>query len=218
MDRDSRRRLAGALLLVCGVTAASILVPPTRVLEVLQRLAARPAAFALALCLLYLCRPLVAWPISLVSALVGFVYGVAGIPVALVGAVLTTLPPYVLARRYRPSSGPFARIGASSADLFETTGGTRGVLAARLAPIPTDVVSAAAGVARVDARAFVIGTAVGEVPWVVASVLAGRSMEALTASGFHAGWPLVVAGVAVAGALLAGPTLRWALDEPSPAD
>ncbi len=212
MDRATRRQFAGVLLVGGVALLASALVPPERALVALDALVDDPRSFALALAVLYLCRPLVAWPISVVSALVGFVYGTAGLPVALVGAVLTTVPPYALARWWRPTTGPFARAGERSADLFAATGDTRGVLAARLAPVPTDVVSAAAGLARVDPRSFLLGTAVGEIPWVVASVLAGQSMEALTTEGVHAGWPLVVAGVAVAGALLAGPMYQRVSD------
>ncbi|MFC7156670.1 TVP38/TMEM64 family protein [Halomarina halobia] len=217
MDRATRRQLLGVVPLA-AVALVAAAVSPERALALLDGLAARPAAFALALCLVYLCRSLVAWPIGLVSALVGFVYGPAGLPIALVGAVLTTLPPYALARRYRPTAGPLAWTSARSADLFETTGDARGVLAARLAPVPTDVVSAAAGLARVDLRAYVLGTAVGEVPWVVASVLAGSSMDALSAQGAHVGWPLVVAGVAAAAALMAGPMYRLAAGTPPLAD
>jgi uncharacterized membrane protein YdjX (TVP38/TMEM64 family) len=72
------------------------------------------------------------------------------------------------------------------------------------------VVSAAAGVSGVRLRTFVVGTALGEVPWVVAGVLAGSSMDALTAGSLAGALDLrLVLAVALVGLLLvAGPVYR----------
>ncbi|MFC7079562.1 VTT domain-containing protein [Halorussus caseinilyticus] len=86
-----------------------------------------------------------------------------------------------------------------------------GMVASRLAPAPSDPVSAAAGLSGVSTGAFVAGTAVGEVPWTVAAVLAGSSLDRLSTAGLNAiGWELLAAAAAVAVALLAGPAYRAA--------
>ena len=98
MRRATRRGLLGAGL-VGGVAAgATVVLSPAAVLGGLTTLSARPALFAATLLAVYLCRPLVFWPISAISLLVGFVYGPAvGVPVALAGAVGTCVPPFLVA-------------------------------------------------------------------------------------------------------------------------
>ncbi len=205
MDRVARRQVGGVALAASAVVALSLVFSPSALLGALVGLGDDPPAFVAVVVVLALVRPFLAWPVGVLAGLVGFVLGLPGLPLAFVVVVLTTVPPYVLARTTCPAAGPLGRAGAAGADLFATTGDTRGVLAARLAPVPTDVVSYGAGLAGVGVRPFLLGTAVGEVPWVVASVLAGSSMEHLTTEGLSAGLPLVVGGAAVAVLLLAGP-------------
>ncbi len=63
------------------------------------------------------------------------------------------------------------------------TGETRGVLAARLSPVPAEPVSYGAGFARVSPRSFAVGTFIGEIPWVAVEVTAGASLRSLTLTG-----------------------------------
>jgi uncharacterized membrane protein YdjX (TVP38/TMEM64 family) len=205
MEGTTRRQVAGLALAGGLVLALSLALSPSRVLEAAAGLGDDPLAFGLVVVGCALARPLVAWPVAPLAALVGYVFGVVGFPLALAAVVLTTLPPYVLARTVRPSEGVLGRAGATGAALFETTGGTRGVLAARLAPVPTDVVSYGAGLGSVSTRSFLVGTAVGELPWVAAFVVAGGSMDRLATEGLSAGLPLLAGGAAVSLALLAGP-------------
>ncbi|WP_228842427.1 TVP38/TMEM64 family protein [Halococcus agarilyticus] len=210
----ARRRLLGIAIVVVAVALAALTLSPDRVLARLAALRTRPAAFAAVVAALYLVRPLVAWPLSLCSAVVGYGYGLVGLPFALVGVCATCLPPYFLGR-YAGSdadteSGVLGRLSGSGERFFERTGGVRGVAAARLAPLPADPVSVGAGLSGVGLRAYLLGTLLGEIPWTIAAVLAGRSLDRLATAGL-AGASVelaVVAGV-IALLVLAGPTYEF---------
>lgn len=208
-DSTVRRQLAGIAVAVAVLVAASVLLSPDVVVRRVGALVRDPVAFALLVAALYLFRPVAAWPVTPLAVVVGYGYGVAlGVPVALAGAVGTCVIPYAVARHFRTDSGLVGRVGESGRSLFETTGAVRGVVAARLIPIPSDVVTYAAGVSGVPLRALLLGTAVGELPWTVAAVLAGSSMETLSVGGVDAvGPPLVVAAALGAVVLVAGPML-----------
>ncbi|MFB6170026.1 MAG: TVP38/TMEM64 family protein [Haloarculaceae archaeon] len=208
MTPTTRRQFVGIAVGVALVAAAALLLSPAGVLRRLAAMRASPLFFAAGLAGLYLLRPAVAWPISALSLVVGFVYGPVGYPLALAGAVVTTLPPYLLARRVG-ASGPIARLGESGGRFFAATGDFRGVVGARLAPLPTDPVSYGAGLSGVALLPYVCGTAAGEAPWVGAAVVAGASMGTLTVRGAStASLPLVVGGAALAALVLAGPAYR----------
>jgi uncharacterized membrane protein YdjX (TVP38/TMEM64 family) len=199
----TRRQVGSLLLLGLAVAAVALLVPPSRAVAALSELRSRPLALALVLGAVYLFRPLAAWPVGLVSAFVGYVLGLPGLPVAMVGGVATTLPPYLLARRVG-ATGPLGWAGRLARRGVDATGGARGVAAARLAPVPTDVISVAAGLADVPLLPYVAGTTVGVTPWVVAGVVAGDS-AARVAAGVDTPLALVVGAAALAVLLLAGP-------------
>lgn len=202
MHRATVRQLAG-IAIVAGIAAAAASVSsPAAVLEAVETLSTRPLLLLVALIALYLVRPLLAWPISALSVLLGYLFGPEAIPVALGGAVLTTLPAYLLARWFNHDVGLLARIGDAGATVRRTTGDLRGAIAVRLAPLPTDPVSYAAGIAGVPLRPYVLGTAIGEAPWVGAAVLLGASMGRLTTTGLSAS-PLVLATVVALALLLA---------------
>ncbi|MWG34191.1 VTT domain-containing protein [Halomarina oriensis] len=210
MDGATRRQLSGLALAVGVVVVASLAVSPQRVLERVVAVAADPAAFTLVVLVLALCRPVVAWPMTPLVGVVGYVFGVTlpALTLGLTVATGTAVLPYLLARRYRPTEGLLGWVGTAGADCFETAGDTRGVVAARLAPLPTDVVSYGAGLSRVPVRPYLLGTALGESPWVVAALLAGHSMETLSTDGLSGGLPLVFGGLAVGTLLLGGPVYR----------
>jgi uncharacterized membrane protein YdjX (TVP38/TMEM64 family) len=207
VQRATRRQLFGAALFGGVVLAAALLASPDRAVAELHTLAARPLLFAPALLAAYLLRPLVAWPISALSVLLGFLYGPVAIPVALVGAVVTCSPAYLLAR-YTGEAGLFGRAGDSGQRFFAATGDVRGLVGLRLMPLPPDPVSYGAGLSGLSAGRFVLGTALGEGPWVVAAVLLGASLETLTVQGVGAGLPLVVGLAALAVLVLGGPLYR----------
>jgi uncharacterized membrane protein YdjX (TVP38/TMEM64 family) len=215
MNWLTRRQVVGSALLVGAAVVATLTLSPARLLAELAALSSRPVLFGGALLVLYLVRPLFAWPISPISALVGYVLGVTyGVPVALAGAVLTCVPPFLFARYAGTGSQNPAdqtlvgRLGDAGRRIIEVTGATRGVLAARLSPLPADPVSYGAGFSGVSTRAFVAGTFLGEIPWVVLEVLAGASMRQLSVHGLDAGLHVIVGSAAVALLVLAGPTYR----------
>lgn len=211
MQRRSRAVLGAAILLLVAVGAA--LTSPRWLLARLDWLAADPVRFAAALVALALVRPLLAWPTTLIAVVVGYGWGLRGLPIALALIALTSLPPFLLARQ-SANGGRFATAGAKAVD---ATGDLRGVIVSRLLPAPSDVVSVGAGLSGVPVRAFLVGTAVGELPWAVAGIVAGRSIDRVLREGLGSVVEpqlLVAAGVAAV-LLLAGPAYRhYRADDP----
>ena len=203
---DRRVRLGAGVGLVAVVAALAVLTSPAAVLDRLAWVAADPLRLALTLVAVAVVRPLFAWPTTLLAVAAGYGLGLGGFPLALALVVVTSLPPYWMAGL---SAGDGA-VAAAGERLVDETGDVRSVVGSRLLPLPSDVVSAGAGVAGVPFRAFALGTAVGEVPWVAAGVVAGDSFAALsTASLSVAMDPRVVVGAAVLAALaFAGPAYR----------
>jgi uncharacterized membrane protein YdjX (TVP38/TMEM64 family) len=205
MNRRTRLALGGGVL--CVVALGVFLTSPGAVLSRLTWLAANPLLFAGVLLGVAVVRPFVAWPTTLLAVAAGYGFGlVAGLPFALLLMTITALPPFLLARRTRGTG----RMTAASAQFVERTGDFRSVAASRFLPAPSDVVSVAAGVANVSVLPFLAGTAVGELPWAVAGVLLGSSLDVLSADSLTG---LVdarlVAAVALVGLLgLAGPLYR----------
>lgn len=201
-----RQLLAGTVVLVVG--AGYLLVSPSAALDTVETMLTSPW-FPVLLVALYLLRPVFAWPITVLSALVGYRYGVLlGVPLALTGAVMTSLIPYAVGRYARTDTGWLGRVSSGGDRYFRTVGDLRGVIAARLAPTPAEAISAGAGVAHVPIAAFVAGTLIGELPWTIAAVAVGASLDRLATDGVHIDPVLVVAGVAGAVVLVAGPVYR----------
>ncbi|MFB6084521.1 MAG: TVP38/TMEM64 family protein [Halorientalis sp.] len=212
----TRQRVLVGVVLAAVAAVAVVGRSPTAVLRWLGGLAGQPALFAVVLAGLYLFRPLALLPVAVCSVLVGYVYGLAGIPVALAGAAVTNLPVFLLAR-YADPGGALARRFEDHAGRFvAATGAFRSVVVARLLPLPSDAVSFGAGLARIPVGYYVLGSTAGEVPWVIAAVLAGRSMHDLTASGSGVGLNVIVGLAALAALLLAGPAYRYLGDGRQP--
>lgn len=207
--RLGRRELAG-LALVALVVAAGLTTSPEPALAALAALADRPLAFAAALLVVYAVRPALGWPTAAVSAAVGYALGPRlGLPVALAGTVVTSLGPFYAARWFRTGEGLVARLRAGGCAYFRTAGDVRGVAAARLAPVPADPVSVAAGLSGVPLRAYAAGTLVGELPWTAAAVVLGDSARTLANAGLSGlNLPLLAATTLAAAVLVAGPLYR----------
>jgi uncharacterized membrane protein YdjX (TVP38/TMEM64 family) len=211
MDRTTRRQLAGTGAFLALVALAALYFSPAGVASAIAGMAEDPVTLALGIAALYAIRPLFAWPISPISAIVGYTLGITyGIPVALVGATATCIPPFLVARYLGETGGLFSRFNDAGRQVVSVTGPTRGVLAGRLSPIPADPVSYGAGVAGVSTPAFLVGTVLGEIPWVIVEVLAGASMRQVATHGFDAGLHLLLAAFALSVLLLAGPVYRHA--------
>ena len=200
MHRATVRQLFGIAILVAIAAGAAMSTSPQAVLGTVDVVASQPLLLGVVLLGLYLIRPLLAWPISALSILLGYLFGPVAIPAALIGAVLTTLPPYVIARSIGHNAGILAHVGQIGTAVRKTTGNLRGIIAVRLAPLPTDPVSYTAGLAGVPLRPYVLGTALGESPWVVTAVLLGASMGQLVTTGLSVS-PLII-GTALALAIL----------------
>ncbi|MFW5938852.1 MAG: VTT domain-containing protein [Halolamina sp.] len=211
MKRRTRALVGLAVLLV--VAAGALFTSPRWVLSRLDWLVADPVRFGVALLALALLRPLLAWPTTLLAVVVGYGWGLRGLPVALALIALTSVPPFLVARR-SADGGRFATAGARAVDV---TGDLRGVIVSRLLPAPSDVVSVGIGLSGVPLRAFVVGTAIGELPWAFAGVVAGGSAHRVLREGVGSviDPQLIVAASVAALLLLAGPAYRH-LSEPEP--
>ena len=219
------RWLVGVVILV-GIGTASLLVSPSTTFEVAESVAADPSLFGLLVAGLYLVRPLFAWPTTPLAIVVGYGYGIGlGVPIALVGVLITVLPVYLTVRwitdgspieANRPPlvgsasiSAGLERTGSAVCRYYETAGPIRGVTASRLAPIPSDVATAAAAASGVKLRHLIVGTAIGELPWTVAAVVVGASAATIRTEGpGEFGVAFAVACTLAALLLLAGPAYR----------
>ncbi|MFC7058273.1 TVP38/TMEM64 family protein [Halovenus salina] len=214
MKRATVRQLIGLGGLGGVAAAAAFLFSPGTVVAELEALASRPLLFAVALVAVYLVRPFLLWPVSSVALVLGFLYGTAvALPLALAGAALTALPPYLVGRYAKTDIGLFGTLGSSGEQFVETVGEFRGVVAARFSPVPGDPISYGSGLSGVSLKPFLAGTVVGEIPWALVTVLTGASMRTLSVSSFSLSPELVVALAGLAVILLAGPLYR-ALNQP----
>ncbi|MFC6768222.1 TVP38/TMEM64 family protein [Natrinema soli] len=202
MIRDTRLLIAGFLFAVFCIAWWSI---PTQKLFLLLS-NARGGLFLLVLFTLYVVRPFIAAPLSLFSIFVGYRFDLyLGIPIALFGTIVTCLPPFVIAQYFRGGSGFFGWLSKKGEDVFETTGGVRGVIAARLSPAPADAISYSAGFSGVPMSTFIAGTSIGELPWATAYVVTGASMRNLTMGQIQLDWRILAVGAIIAFALVAKP-------------
>lgn len=206
MPMSRRGLLLGAGLLMVGVLA--ILVSPKMVVSRGLRVLYSPW-FPLVLLGLYALRPFLGWPITILSGLVGYRYGLLlGFPLALAGVVGTSLIPYTAAGYFETGGPILGRFAGGSRRYFRAAGDVRGVTAARLAPTPAEPISVAAGLAGVPVRAFVLGTLLGEFPWTVAAVTVGHSLQSYSPGAFGVDLRLAIGGLLAALLLLARPVSK----------
>ena len=206
MKAATRRQLVGIAGMVALAVAASLVFSPERVIRTLEALATQPILFTVALVAVYLVRPFLLWPVSSIALALGYLYGpTVAMPIALVGAALTAMPPYLVGQYAQSDLGLFGQVQSSGQELVDTVGETRGVIAARLSPVPGDPVSYASGLSGVSSVPFVTGTVLGEVPWALVAVFTGASMRTLSLSEFSVSPALVVALSGLALIVLAGP-------------
>lgn len=210
VSRATRRQFGGLGVVVAALTCAALVLSPRAVLDSVAGLSAHPWRFLAVLTVLYLARPFLLWPVSALSLTVGFVLGATyGIPVAIAGTLLSNTAPFLLARYARSDEGVVGLAAGPTERFAEAIGEFRGVVAARLAPLPADVVSAGAGLSEVSLRAYLLGTLVGESPWIAAEVIAGASMHALSVHGLRHSLALFAAATTCSALLLAGPAYRY---------
>lgn len=208
----NRRYVVGGVVAAVAVVAAWLVSPDTT-LGTVEWIAADPVRFGLLLIGLTAVRPFLAWPTTLLAVVVGFGYGWPGVPLAALLLTTTALPPYWLARvgrvRLTDGSRTLSRVTETADRFVAEAGGVRAVAATRFLPVPADAVSVAAGVSRVRLRPFLLGTAIGEFPWVIAGVAIGVSVDRLARDQLSVADPAFVAVLGLIGALLlAGPVYR----------
>lgn len=206
--RDRVRALVG-LAVLGAILAAAIALGPDRAVAALLELEGSPRLAALLLGL-YLARPFLGWPHGPFPVAAGFYFGFAvGTVVALIGLALTSLPPFAVGRYLRTDTGFFGRVGRLADRFAGATGEVRAVAGSRLLPLPADLVSYGAGVAEVRTRPFAIGTLIGDLPWLVGSVVVGSRLERFAAGGIDALDPRLVLALTLAGlVVLGGPLYR----------
>lgn len=124
---------------------------------------------------LFLLRPLLLLPVTILNVFVGFLFGpLWGLVYASLATLASSSLAYGLARflatpgRTRLSRGWLERLRARG---FET------VLTGRLVFLPGDLINYASGALRVSFAAFALATALGGLPGLAVCVLAGASLE-----------------------------------------
>jgi uncharacterized membrane protein YdjX (TVP38/TMEM64 family) len=166
--------------------------------------------------LVYVLRPLIFFPATLLTLLGGFLFGpVWGVIYVVVGSNGSALAAYFVARFFgqdlllekEDSQGFINRYARQMRDnSFET------VLIMRLIFLPYDLVHYVAGFLRIDWRAFILATAIGSIPGTISFVLLGSSfgtLEELAAGQVQVNpWALGLSIVLIVGSLIMSRILR----------
>jgi uncharacterized membrane protein YdjX (TVP38/TMEM64 family) len=147
----------------------------------------------------YLVRPLLLLPVTLLTVFSGFLYGVFwGTVYALLATLASSSLAYFIGRFL---SGDKVRLQTEWMNKlrersFET------VLTSRLIFLPGDLVNYACGFLKISFTAFLLATALGGLPGLLVGVLAGASLETFSASGFRLNpWYIVASLVLLVGSL-----------------
>lgn len=166
-------------------------------LETVQRLVNFLAANTLGIVvyiLLYMLRPAVFFPATLLTLAAGYLYDpVWGTLIVVVASNLSSLVAYSIGRFFGnpPDTAPAAAPGASSeASAGSSTSGVLQKYAARMRDnsfetvlimrfifLPYDLVSYVSGLLRVNWQGFLLATALGSIPGTISFVLFGASIE-----------------------------------------
>ena len=207
--KDKKRfQLLTVGLLIVLACIASWFNSPQKILITISEVHTGVLVFLIPI--LYITRPFLIIPLSAFSIFMGYRFGmILGIPIAITGTVLSCLPPFTVARYLCIDSDLLGRISKRSEEFFDTTGGVRGMVAARLSPAPADAVSYGAGFSGVSLSSFVFGTVLGELPWATAYVLIGSSMRSFTLRSVQLDRRLIGAGAVVAFLLLIEPIQNY---------
>ncbi len=157
---------------------------------------------------LFVVRPLVLFPASVIVILAGFVFGpVMGCAIALVGGNLSASVAYLVGRFFGRGGTYVGKQAGTARHYAERTRakGFESVMMVQLAYLPFDLVNYLAGFLRVGWRPFALATLIGSLPGTVSFVLLGASFEMDFATGAHAfnPWALAASAALFAGGIAA---------------
>jgi len=158
--------------------------------------------------LLYLLRPILFFPSTVLTALGGFVFGPIGILYTIIAGNGSAMTAYGIGRYFGHGvleSDEEATIVQRYAarmrrNSFET------VLIMRLIFLPFDLVNYAAGFLRIDWRAYLLATIIGSIPGTISFVLLGTSfgtLEEMLTGELSLNPPALIISVVVIGASIA---------------
>lgn len=171
----------------------------------LEALSGSPYSFLLLLAI-YIIRPVLLLPITLLTVFAGFLYGAFwGTLYSLIASLLSASIAYFIGRflrgdKIKLQGNWLERLRERS---FET------VLTSRLIFLPGDLVNYACGFLKISFTAFLLATALGGLPGLLVGVFAGASLETFSADGFRLNpWYIVASLVLLVVSLLVSRVLR----------
>lgn len=151
----------------------------------------------------YLVRPLLLLPITLLTIAAGMLFGpVWGSVYAAVGALLSSSVAYLFGRLFGQDAvkGKSGWLPKLTQRPFDT------VLLCRFLGVPGDLVNYAAGYLRISFAAFTLATLVGGLPGLLAGALAGASITSVTEARLGLQWEYLAASAVL---LLLGLAVSW---------
>ncbi|MFZ5820189.1 MAG: TVP38/TMEM64 family protein [Chloroflexota bacterium] len=194
--------LAGWVIIIAGYwwySKANALSPIETTRDLISYLSISSLALPIYIAI-YMLRPVVFFPATLVTMAAGFLYGPFwGIVYALIASNLSSLMAYLIGRffgsSFLSSMTKFSMVGKYSERLyangFETT------LVLRFLFLPYDLVSYFSGFLRIDWRQFLLATILGSVPGTISFGLLGASLEGDFTHEIVGLDPLMLIGAAV---------------------
>jgi uncharacterized membrane protein YdjX (TVP38/TMEM64 family) len=165
---------------------------------------------------IYVLRPLIFFPATLLTLLGGFLFGpVWGVIYVVLGSNGSALAAYFVARFFgqdllQEQEGSQSFVNRYAQRLRDNSFET--VLLMRLIFLPYDLVHYVAGFLRIDWRAFILATAIGSIPGTISFVLLGSSfgtLDELAAGQVSVNpWALGLSIVLIVGSLIVSRILR----------
>lgn len=156
------------------------------------------------LLVVYLARPLLLLPVTLLTVAAGMLFGaVWGGVYAAAGALMSSSVAYAFGRLFGANvaaRGSGRWLDGLTARPFET------VLLCRFLGVPGDLVNYAAGYLRIGFLAFAGATLIGGAPGILAATLAGASLTSVSAARLGLRWEFLLASAAL---LLVSLAVSW---------
>lgn len=143
---------------------------------------------------LYVLRPLILFPAAVFSASAGAIWGLKGLTFLLVGANLSAIAEFIIARYFaREAVEKLIKGKFSSVDQAVEKKGFVTVLLIRLIPnVAWDIQNLALGLTKVKFRDYVLATLIGILPGSFALVYFGSSFISVITNPKHF-WKIIVA-------------------------